>query len=1139
MFLQCSTESSIARLNRVASILAGYALRIAGIGRWLVSGKYWCGKWDWFDRQTEKGRKPIAFQIFSNNLSKCVLHSATFLVPQRRQIMATSPKPAPIPQKFTFPLDNNFAQGAIELDPNSHPELLAALIDPNAILPAGDLTLVGADLSVAPGRDITVGPAKVGFSADVNASVGIFSTPGSVRDAVLKNADLVSQIADTLAFFGAPGARFLMLRWGYDISGTAAGTLALGPSANLAFSANAGRKGYYAIVQTVAADAKAGASLANLVSSWRLPSQVGNIGDLPVSTTLISEVDGSFGIGAKVTFGYDFNWLRAVDGLGLKGDVGLKLQAGLSASIGFGLSGKYAVVLSRESAAQEIRLRLYKIRVNDWNFGFDASLNATPGAPPLPENFDDLLKAVTGTHWQQVMKLLGRVQDWTDPTKPVFGPFVNLADAEAQKLIQTITGVTDLSAGFIDVKNRIQKLFQLWDGLPKTATQLIWSKLPDPAAISSIVAIANKVSGLTEDSLTDLLRTALANVPFLNTTEGLALEALASKDLFAALQDTAALKDIQKAAGQVGQILDGSALQSLLTKLQDAVNTRLDLKKLETVVDQTTFDSLDTWLKARLENFLEQKLVGAQGVAELKKLEAGLRAILARKDELYAKALAAIKRDYEFSIQATYQKTTTKSALLDVVFDFTAPASQAGDGLKLALKGKFDQLLADPLNGVKINDGVLAFGIHKETHVSISLPYFSTNSMHVNDAVAQLQTVSEDAGGLIFSLSATDLYTVKNDFSSGLTIALSTPPGGQNAVNIHSLNTASYRYDLKMGVPNLSGPGLSVQYAPYADTYLSGEFKSAPPGTFTDWVTQITPPGGKLGNTLLSLSLSLPQSAALAWKNAPASDRDKVYKLMSMALQRQFKQVLHDTFFSDVHHYKNVSTDSDAWAMLAFCSIPPCSDVELINQGADVKFLDENADGKTIYWDYRDRGVNIFSVDLREKVLFHPETQTNLQQKLGVARTRIQEAGDPDRVLSFYTPQSAGQILAAALHGRLLDFIFPVEANLVQQARGAGLQMAAFIKNNFSNPEQARKEMAKFGQKLSEDFNSSLKVFAVGPALLPLGTAIYTAAVGALDPTAATQPAAMFTVQILKAGVSTLTPQDTDILRTERVIHQG
>ena len=128
--------------------------------------------------------------------------------------------------QFIFTLDQGLAKGAIQIDPGSHPELLAALVGPGAQLPTGDVLLIGGDLSVAPGNDITVGPAKVGFTADINAAIGVFSTPAGARDAVLKNADLVSQIAGTLHFSGADGSKFLMLRWGYDIGGTATGSVA-------------------------------------------------------------------------------------------------------------------------------------------------------------------------------------------------------------------------------------------------------------------------------------------------------------------------------------------------------------------------------------------------------------------------------------------------------------------------------------------------------------------------------------------------------------------------------------------------------------------------------------------------------------------------------------------------------------------------------------------------------------------------------------------------------------------------------------------------------------------------------------------------------------------------------------------------
>ena len=1040
---------------------------------------------------------------------------------------------APAAQQFTFSLDNGVATGAIQIDPAANPALLATLVDGSKPLPDGDVLLIGGDLSVTPGQDITFGPAQVGFSADVNAALGVFSTPANLKQALVKNGDLVSQIGDNIDL--PKGDKLLMLRWGYDISGTAAGSVALGPSANFSFSAGADTKGYFAMVQGVSKDAKALASLTTLIRSWRLPSQIDDISKMPVATTLISEVDGSFSLGAKVTFGYDFNWIRAIDGLALTGDIGLKLQAGLSASIGFGMTGKYAVLLSRETDARSIRMRLYKLKVKDWNFGFNASLTAQ-GEIPAPDKFDDLLKAITGTHGQQIMKLLGDVEDWTDPSKPIFGPFVNLADSEAQKLIQSVTGVADLAGAFDAVKNRILNLFQLWDNLPQTATQLIWSKLPDRDAIKNIAGIAQKVKALSDDDLKNFIQDKLADVPFLNSDHGRALESLAVDGLFSALQNVKEVANIREDAGLVADILDGDTLQSLLTQLQSAVNAKLDLSKLETVVDQASFDSLDTWLKARLEDFLEHDLEGAAGLAELTKLRNGLGAIVAKKDQLYSAALAAVRRSYDFSINSTYESTTTTSALLNMTFDFDVPNSQAGDGLKLALGGKFDQLLQNPGTGVTIKEGVLAFGVHKETHVSITLPHFATNSVHVNDAVAQLQTTSEDAGGLIFSLNASDVYTVKNNYSSGLTIAL-TAPGKQNRVRVHPRADASFQYDLKVAVPNLTSGGLSLQYVPYANTYFATEFKALPPGTFADWVNQIAPADGRFGNALITLNVSLPGSAAAAWKNAPVNERDAQYKKISIALQKQFKQILHDTFFSDVQHYKNVSGDTTARAVLTFCSIPACSDAELVNGGADVKFLDETADGKTIYWDFGDRGVNIFAVDLREKVLFHKQTQANLLALLRIAQKRLHDAGDPDGVLGSYADNQVGQILAAALHGKLIDFLFPVEAHMVEEARAAGLKLADFRTKEFTNPEKARQDLASFGQKLSDDFNASLKNFAVGNGLLPLGTAIYTAAAVALDPTSASNPAAMLTIARLKPGVSTLTPADTDILHTDRVVH--
>ena len=472
-----------------------------------------------------------------------------------------------------------------------------------------------------------------------------------------------------------------------------------------------------------------------------------DISKLPESTMLLSEVDGSFSIGAEATFGYDFNWVRAVDNLGLKGDIGLRLTAGLTASLRFGMSGKYALLMTRENADPTIRMRLYKLRTKNLNLALDASLFVTPQSP-APDSLRDLLKAITGIHERQIIRLLGDVRDWADPSKPIFGPFINLAESEARKLVQSITGIADLATAFDTAKARIQNLFNIWSSLPQAAAQFLWAKLPDPAAIADAVAIAQKVSTFSADELTAFIESRLGDSEFLDSNSGEMLESLAVKGLFAALQDKTEIRTIRSAAAAVTELLDGSDLQKLLTSLQKEINARLDLNHLENVVDQASFDSLDSWLRARLEDFLEQRLVGAQGLAQLQQLRTSLQTIFGKSEELYNKALAAVQSNYTFALHSSFQSTAASSALLDVRFDFGAANSQASQGIRLALAGKFDELLQASLSGVTITEGVLAYALRRETHVTLSLPYFSTNSVHVNDSVAQLQVINADEGGL-------------------------------------------------------------------------------------------------------------------------------------------------------------------------------------------------------------------------------------------------------------------------------------------------------------------------------------------------------------------------------------------------------
>src|SRR6201999_3796179 len=126
------------------------------------------------------------------------------------------------------------------------------------------------------------------------------------------------------------------------------------------------------IIRRIPKNTSARTAITDLVNSWRLPSQVSAPNELEPGTWLIAEVDGSLALNLGAQFGYDYNWIRQAQLGGLSGDIGLRLQLAVAATFGFQASGKFAVVLSRESADERVRLRLFKQRVKGWNFAFNA-----------------------------------------------------------------------------------------------------------------------------------------------------------------------------------------------------------------------------------------------------------------------------------------------------------------------------------------------------------------------------------------------------------------------------------------------------------------------------------------------------------------------------------------------------------------------------------------------------------------------------------------------------------------------------------------------------------------------------------------------------------------------------------------------
>ena len=229
------------------------------------------------------------------------------------------------------------SSGSLLLSP---PAAVLTALAGNAPFPAGPVTLAQASLQTQGGKDIVFGGDGKGnatFSAGAASSLAINADPAQV----VASLDLADPLGSGLSFPAGPASSWAALLWSYDLQGSAKGSVGLGSGVTVNFGADGKKSGAFALLHRYTPDAPSREVIADLVASWRLPRQVTAPGDLRPGTWLVAEIDGSLSLSLGVQYGYLFNWLRQVEGK-LAGDVALRLQLGLEATIGFTASGRYA-----------------------------------------------------------------------------------------------------------------------------------------------------------------------------------------------------------------------------------------------------------------------------------------------------------------------------------------------------------------------------------------------------------------------------------------------------------------------------------------------------------------------------------------------------------------------------------------------------------------------------------------------------------------------------------------------------------------------------------------------------------------------------------------------------------------------------
>jgi len=1008
------------------------------------------------------------------------------------------------------------SSGGIVITPTAG--VLAALLEGKPF-PAGLLTLVSGSLQTQGGKDIVFGgdgQGNVTFGASAASSLQVNADP----TAVVNGLGLADPIAGGLSLSTDAGSSWAALQWSYNLQGSGKGSVGLGSGVTATFGADAKQTGAFALLHRFAPTDPAQQVLSDLVASWQLPRQVSGPGDLRPGTWLIAELDGSLSLSLGVQYGYLFNWLRQIEGK-LAGDIALRLQLGISTTMGFTASGRYALAVSRpasDPASKVLRLQLFKQRKKGWNFAFDAGAKAQADLGTVaPSTLEGLLRAILNVQDGQI---LSDLQEWLDPTKDLGTMLSNAGVDYAEKLLGEVTGLVDVAQKVAAARAQLAAFLQKWDTLDQRLASALWARIDDQKYVVAVTSLAQQISDTlgNEDKLRALLTQQIQRVNFFTTPEGQWLSARATDGLLQLIENSQQLQQLRKAADQTLAILSEQEVLKLAQRLKAAINARFGLDKidagLQKAIDASDPAQLDAWVRGRLTEFLN----ATPTVQHLKDIKNAINALRDKGQALYAKTLKALQQQYQADLAITYQQTTEGTALLDVEFDFAQDDGALGALLQSALHGDFDRLFLEEHPGVTLNKATLTHQIQRERHIDLTLPSSFAEMGSINQALASVTALDDGGRVLLYEASGTDdaqYATAKTRRDSRLSLVAQLPVR-VSGLRQHEAGSLTYSYAFHQATKNLRKDQLETQVGAYVQKYLAAQFPAdgddTSSGAFAHWVDDLDreaeslePNGaGNLGNTLVGLELGVPAAVGAAWLKAPAAC-DSRYLDMSLRLQRALKNLSPFYYFQDLKNYGNPASA----ALLAWAALPVANWVKIQN-GA----LVSDGSGR-LHWNYPDS-------ELLAAMVNSVATGQNLEREILSIQGVLGKVPGLSGIAQAYADaaHASADIRGRALGSSQQPFLFSllnVESRMVNGAAAAGAKMAVFQNQAATNPEKSIAALADFASALSSVFNELVWSIYGKDALRPLGTLLFSEAATALDPTlAAGQTSALLRIAILK-----------------------
>ncbi|HEX6124659.1 MAG TPA: hypothetical protein VFZ23_04735, partial [Pyrinomonadaceae bacterium] len=772
-----------------------------------------------------------------------------------------------------------------------------------------------ASVSAKADKEFKIGGADksitFGVGAEGIAALGVYrKTSDLLRDLTAEGFD--ESIANLNNFNIASTDNLLALWWGYGLEANAKGRVAFGPGGSLSFGADARRTAISAVLHSRPQSETALESIGNTLRTWRVPGQISSVDDIPAKTSIITESSGKLGLSLGVQYGYSYNWVK--EGLsigGLKGDLGLKIQAGINARLGFSAEGRYALALTRESSRRQLRVQVFKLRQRGWSFAFHSGVSAQLQKTPLiPKSFDDFIKGVFNLHGLQVIK---DIEKWLDTDRKLADLLSDAAIDYGREMFRDITGFDpiDEAEAFAD---KLKGFIERWNNLPAEATSLLYGWLDENTGLDDLRNFLKKViqHANSPQSLVKEITGHVTRIDFFENPIGKWLTAVAEREVLSLLANIDdERKRLVEYANTTLSFLDGGELKDVLTKLQKWINEKIGLEKLEAVLDV----DIDKWLKKRLSDFLGRTPL----IEDLEKIREAIAAIRKQWDAFYKKGYDALMEKYNVDLNYSFQSSTTRDALIDLSIDFTKPGAETH--LASAIAGDFTGLLADSLDGITLHTAVLTHGIKRRSHLEIDAPFYKMGLDQINESMASAKGVDTADGRLwVFNLKAFDIKRRKKTLSQlSISAQFATSEGNVRVFDSEAFQ-ANYKFMLADKRAGVRFVERRLELG--ADTYLRPSFPSG--NSFSDYLIEIDKFLDKhnvdgLGNIFATLTVSVPGKALSAFKLLPRDFKDSIYRRLSIAVQLFLRRVvpLGYTFESRVFEREDL-----VYPLLVYSSLP-------------------------------------------------------------------------------------------------------------------------------------------------------------------------------------------------------------------------